>query len=167
VITKQLTRNAAGDPVLSLRVTGADDVYRFAHGMQTLQVEFARKGTLALTGLRRMVGKANYGWLVDTFHGSGRHSEIDRRGAYERGYADATADKAECVALALHSTFDAEKIGDLIPQTVWDDLLERGLVHMGREPFTEEGFTATTSVGTALLIAALASPERTRQVEAA
>jgi len=104
VITKQLTRNAAGDPVLSLRVTGADDVYRFAHGMQTLQVEFARKGTLALTGLRRMVGKANYGWLVDTFHGSGRHSEIDRRGAYERGYADATADKAECVALALHST---------------------------------------------------------------
>ena len=131
-----------------------------------MQVEFAKKGTLVLTGLRRMIGKANYGWLVDTFHGSGRHSEIDRRGAYERGYADAIADKAELVALALHVTFDTEKVGDAISQDVWDDLLERGLVHMGREPFTEEGFTATTAVGVSLLLASL-SPERTRQVEAA
>jgi len=100
VITKQLRSNAAGDPVLAIRVTGAHDVYRFAHGMQTLQVEFARKGTLALTGLRRMIGKQAYGFLVDAFHGDGRHFEIDRRSPYDRGYTDSAGDKTELLVRA-------------------------------------------------------------------
>jgi hypothetical protein len=165
VITKRLTVNAGGDPVLQIRVTGTHDVYRFAFGMQTLQVEFARKGALALRGLRRLVGTIGYGQLVNAFHGDGRHSPIDRRTAYQRGYADAIADKAELVALALHAGVDTEKVADLIPQPVYDDLFERGLLVAGRD-FSGEGTTDTNQVGVAYLMRALRELADTEAVAA-
>lgn len=166
MITKQLRANAAGDPVLSIRVTGASDVYRFAFGMQTLQVEFARKGALALRGLRRLVGTVAYGRMVDAFHGSGRETGIDRRGSYERGYADAIADNAELVALAVCTGFGRERILDAIPQPVFDSLLERGLLHEGAAG-VGEGFTDTNTVGIATLIAAVTAPTAGRKAVAA
>jgi hypothetical protein len=165
VISKRLTVNAGGEPVLQIRLTGTHDVYRFAFGMQTLQVEFARKGTLALRGLRRLVGTIGYGQLVNTFHGDGRENPFDRRGAYQRGYADAIVDKAELVALALHAGIDLEKIADLIPQQVYDDLFERGLLVAGRD-FSGEGTTDTNAAGVAYLTRALREPTETEAAAA-
>jgi hypothetical protein len=79
VITKQLTRNACGEVVLSLRVTGAADVYRVARDLQKLDGELASKGTLILHGLRLLVGRAKYEGLAVLHFGRRDHAASPER----------------------------------------------------------------------------------------
>jgi hypothetical protein len=165
VIEKRLTSNAAGDSVLTITVTGAYDAYRFAHGMRTLQCEFARKGQLALDSLRRQLGRRRYGFIVDACHGDGRHFAIDRRSPYARGYEDAIRDARALVALALVVNGAVEdELTELIPQEVWDGLYADGLVSQAAD-ITGEHTAFLTPSGRAALAAAV--EERTPKAVAA
>jgi hypothetical protein len=56
VIAKRVTRGPGGEPVLTVTVTGVDDVFRFAYHMMHGQCEFADKGRLTMRALRRQIG---------------------------------------------------------------------------------------------------------------
>lgn len=72
MIEKRLTRNKHGDPVLTIKVTGVSDVYRFADGMTRLQCEFSRKGRLTLRSLWRMLGREHFLALDSYMYGNGQ-----------------------------------------------------------------------------------------------
>lgn len=74
MIEKRLTKNEHGDPVLTIRVTGVSDVYRFADGMTRLQSEFCAKGRLALRSLWRQIGRERFLALDSYMYGNGRGS---------------------------------------------------------------------------------------------
>lgn len=52
-VTKRMSRNEHGEPVLTIVVEGHHDIYRLARGMERLQVEFADLGRRILAGLDR------------------------------------------------------------------------------------------------------------------
>jgi hypothetical protein len=67
----------------------------------------------------------------------------------------------EFVALTLAHYGDAvnTRLADTIPQAVWDDLTERGLIRHGRD-HTGEGYCAATSEGADYLIERVAARAR-------
>lgn len=71
MITKRLTRTKHGDPLLTIKVEGTSDVYRFAHHLTHGQVEFARVGRRSLRSLKKQLGPKRYQWLLRYFHGDG------------------------------------------------------------------------------------------------
>lgn len=74
VIEKRVARNAKGDLVLTVKVTGASDIYRFADGMTRLQSEFCQKGRLALRSLYKALGRERFLQLDSYMYGDGRGS---------------------------------------------------------------------------------------------
>ena len=85
MIEKRLTKNDHGEPVLTVRVTGAYDTFRFARVMQTGQMEFARKGTLALQSLRRFMGTSNFRQLERFCLGDGKVPQFSAPSTNEEG----------------------------------------------------------------------------------
>lgn len=64
----------------------------------------------------------------------------------------------EFVALTLAQYGDSvnTRLADVIPQAVWDDLTERGLIHHGRD-HTGEGYCVATNAGADYLIERVAA----------
>jgi len=60
-----------GEPKLTVVVTGAHDVYRFADHLEHGQCEFAEVGQRTRRYLKRKLGKRGLGWLDDYMHGRG------------------------------------------------------------------------------------------------
>lgn len=49
--------------VLTITITGAHDIYRFAHHMLTGQVEFCGRGIAILSTLKRRMGKWRWNYM--------------------------------------------------------------------------------------------------------
>lgn len=71
MIEQRHQTNQHGDPVLTITLTGVDDVYRFAHHLTRGQCEFAAAGRKTLAYLKRKGGAAWFARLQDRFHGKG------------------------------------------------------------------------------------------------
>lgn len=69
MITKRVCKNGDGEIQLLIRVTGTQDVYRFASHMLTGQVEFARLGELALRSLRRQIPARHWNYMLTSLAG--------------------------------------------------------------------------------------------------
>lgn len=69
------------------------------------------------------------------------------------GTGSLTTDTLELVALTLtyYSDPSDSKIGNVIPQSIWDSLHERGLLRTGRD-VASEGTTAVTNEGAEMLL---------------
>lgn len=79
--THTVHRNEHGEPVLTITVVGAYDVYRFCRGLERLQVEFCATGRRALRQLERRMGRSYFDALAVHLEGSGpylRRSRADR-----------------------------------------------------------------------------------------
>ncbi|MBS3928022.1 MAG: hypothetical protein KGZ65_06120 [Sphingomonadales bacterium] len=64
MIEKRVTQNEFGEPVLTIKIVGVTDVYRFARLMEHGQVEFCHKGRLTLRSLAKQIGRKNFKELV-------------------------------------------------------------------------------------------------------
>ncbi len=71
MMKKRLSRNAAGDPVLTVTVTGSHDVYRFGWYLTRNATDHARLGRNILRSFRRQVGPGPWAWYQRYFHGDG------------------------------------------------------------------------------------------------
>lgn len=71
--TKRVVTNLDGEPVLTVKVVGAYDIYRFAGVMQRGQVEFARLGYFTKRSLRRQLGAERFNDLRRYLEGDGFH----------------------------------------------------------------------------------------------
>ena len=69
MLTKRVSKNRDGDIQLVIRVTGAQDVYRFASHMLTGQCEFADAGVRALRSLRRRIEPHQWNWMLGSLGG--------------------------------------------------------------------------------------------------
>lgn len=79
MIESRVTTNEHGDPILTVKVTGFHDAYRFADGMTRLQCEFADHGRKRIASLRRRFTPEGWEAAMDYFHGSGRRGFSLRR----------------------------------------------------------------------------------------
>lgn len=61
--------NRHGEPVLTVTVSGPDDVYRFSHHLLLGQCEFADIGYASLRSLRRRLGPIALRWLNKSMQG--------------------------------------------------------------------------------------------------
>jgi hypothetical protein len=68
-VEKRLSRDKFGQPVLTVRVVGAHDIYRLSRHLLYGQVEFGELGQRALRSLRRQMGRARYALMEDYFAG--------------------------------------------------------------------------------------------------
>jgi hypothetical protein len=65
-----VTKNEHGEPVLTVTVTGAYDVVRFANVMRHGQVEFGDSGRQAHARVQRIIGTRNWNRLHETLFGA-------------------------------------------------------------------------------------------------
>jgi len=72
MFTKRVSRNRDGDVQLVIRVTGTQDVYRFASHMLTGQCEFADAGHRALRSLRRQIPRHQWAYMLESLGGPAR-----------------------------------------------------------------------------------------------
>jgi len=68
-MTKRVSKNRDGDVQLVVRVTGTQDVYRFASHMLTGQCEFADAGMKALRSLRRQIPREHWSYMLRSLAG--------------------------------------------------------------------------------------------------
>jgi len=68
-LTKRVSTNRDGDVQLVVKVTGTQDVYRFASHMLTGQCEFAEAGTNALRSLRRKIPREHWAYMLRSLAG--------------------------------------------------------------------------------------------------
>ena len=69
-VSKRLTRDRWGNPVLVIRVEGTHDIYRLARHLERGQVEFYKLAGRILRSLRRQLGAKAYRVLVSYYDGS-------------------------------------------------------------------------------------------------
>lgn len=69
MIRKRVAKNRDGELQLTIKVTGIQDVYRFASHMLTGQTEFAKQGELALRSLRRQIPRENWVHMLRSLAG--------------------------------------------------------------------------------------------------
>lgn len=72
MLRKRVSKNRDGDVQLVIRVTGTQDVYRFASHMLTGQCEFAEAGTRALRSLRRQIPREHWDYMLRSLGGPAR-----------------------------------------------------------------------------------------------
>lgn len=66
---RRLARDKNGELVLTIRISGIHDIYRFAAMMRHGQTDFARAGVRTFRSLREAMGRTRYKGLDDFFHG--------------------------------------------------------------------------------------------------
>lgn len=64
-----MSKNASGEIELAIRVTGIQDIYRFASHMLTGQVEFCREGRAALWSLRNRIEARQWNYMLTMMGG--------------------------------------------------------------------------------------------------
>lgn len=64
-----LTINKHGEPTVTITLTGYHEIYRFAHHMETSQVEFAEAGNRIIRGLRRRLNADKWNEWMWSLHG--------------------------------------------------------------------------------------------------
>jgi hypothetical protein len=66
----RITRNEHGEPTVTITLTGYHEVYRFAHHMESGQVEFGLAGNGIIRRLRRRFTKRQWDEWMATLHGA-------------------------------------------------------------------------------------------------
>lgn len=77
----KITTNEFGDPTVTITLTGYHEIYRFAHHMETGQVEFARAGNSIIRRLRRRFTADQWDSWMWRLHGDNgrRYAPASRR----------------------------------------------------------------------------------------
>ena len=77
----KITTDEFGDPTVTITLTGYHEIYRFAHHMETGQVEFARAGNSIIRRLRRRFTADQWDSWMWRLHGDNgrRYAPASRR----------------------------------------------------------------------------------------
>lgn len=65
----KITTDEFGDPTVTITLTGYHEIYRFAHHMESGQVEFARAGNTIIRRLRRRFTADQWNTWMLRLHG--------------------------------------------------------------------------------------------------
>lgn len=71
-VSKRLTRDKHGTPILTITVAGPHDIYRLSRHMLSGQVEFCELGHRSLRSLRKLLGRERYAAMENYFNGGVR-----------------------------------------------------------------------------------------------